>query len=395
MITITKKQDCCGCTACSNVCSKNAIKMVADAEGFLYPKINADLCNNCGLCEKVCPIINKVNETVTKQHGYVVQNKDSKVLKESTSGGAFTAIAEYVIKKGGIVFGAAFDNDFRVIHTSAESVSDLRKFRNSKYVQSDPNDTFRQVRSILKTGRLVCYSGTPCQIEGLKSFLINDYENLITIDVVCHAVPSPLIWEKYKSLFTDEGGITKAAFRDKTHYGYEYSQMAMDTKKQHYHQGVETDPFLRAFFSDLSDRPSCYSCAFKKRYRESDVTIWDCFEPDKFDKKLDNNAGVTRILTHSDKGVKMISGILDSFYYTKVSADKLVEGVNEMYHSVSMNPRRKEFFVDAQSMENRAFFEKYFPDTPKVKVERFVRHISEKMGIYKIVKKTAKKLLRK
>lgn len=211
MITITKKQDCCGCTACSNVCSKNAIKMVADAEGFLYPKINADLCNNCGLCEKVCPIINKVNETVTKQHGYVVQNKDSKVLKESTSGGAFTAIAEYVIKKGGIVFGAAFDNDFRVIHTSAESVSDLRKFRNSKYVQSDPNDTFRQVRSILKTGRLVCYSGTPCQIEGLKSFLINDYENLITIDVVCHAAPSPLIWEKYKSLFTDEGGITKAA----------------------------------------------------------------------------------------------------------------------------------------------------------------------------------------
>lgn len=369
--------------------------MKSDSEGFLYPSVDTKLCTDCGLCEKACPIINKKEEKQFPQKAYLVQHKDPKILRESTSGGAFTAIATYIIKKDGVVFGAAFDEHFRVVHTSVETEKELSKFRNSKYVQSRIGDTFRQVRSILKTGRLVCYSGTPCQIEGLKAFLMKDYDNLYTVDVVCHAVPSPLIWEKYKHYIAGDGKIQDAVFRDKRQYGYDYSQMSLKTDKTTYHHGVESDPYLRAFFSDLSDRPSCYACAFKKRYRVSDLTIWDCFDPSHLDKRLDNNSGVTRILVQSEKGAALVHEILDSFHYKEVTADQLVAGVKEMFHSVSMNPRRKQFFADARSMEEEAFFKKYFPDSVKVKVERLIRHSSEKLGIYRFVKRTAKKILGK
>ena len=395
MINITKKTDCCGCSACSSICSRNAIVMASDTEGFLYPKVNMDLCSDCGLCERVCPILNKNDERFFQQKAYLVQNKNKQILKESTSGGAFTAIAESVINRGGMVFGAAFDSDFNVIHLSAESISDLAKFRNSKYVQSNVGYTFRQVRDVLKSGRLVCYSGTPCQIEGLISFLMKDYDNLLTIDIVCHATPSPLIWNKYKRLISEGNDIISASFRDKRQYGYDYSQMSVYTTDKQYYEGVYTDPFLRAFFSNLSDRPSCYKCAFKKRYRVSDVTIWDCFEAHKFDKRLDNNSGVTRVLTHSEKGEKLIASILNSVNYVEVEADKLVDGVKEMYSSVPMNPKRKAFFSDAHLMDDRAFFEKYFPYNLRIKTERFIRHSSQKLGVYRIVKRTVKKVLGK
>lgn len=395
MIRLDKKENCCGCSACYSICSKNAIKMKSDKEGFLYPEINEELCINCGLCDKVCPIINKTEEIQCKQEAYLVQNKDKKILKESTSGGAFTAIAEYVIDNNGVVFGASFDEDFKVMHSYAESKDELVKFRNSKYVQSDIDESFQNAKKFLKSGRLVCFSGTPCQIEGLKKFLMKDYDNLITVDVVCHAVPSPLIWNKYRNFISNSENIQNAKFRDKEPYGYDYSQISIETDKKTYFSGVESDAYLRAFFSNLSDRPSCYSCNFKKRYRVSDITIWDCFESYKFNKQLDNNLGVTRMLVHSEKGKNIINKILDKFTYTDVSADSVVSNVREMFNSVPKNERREQFFNDAIFMEEREFFEKYFPDTLKVKTERIIRHTSEKLGIYRFVKRTAKKILRK
>lgn len=395
MINVNSKKDCCGCEACYNICPQNAIQMSSDSEGFLYPKIDLKLCIDCGLCERVCPIVCKIPETKKTQRAFLVQHKNHKVLKQSTSGGAFTAIAEYVIEQGGIVFGAAFDEDFRVIHTYAETKEELGKFRNSKYVQSKIGDTFRQARKFLQSGRMVCFSGTPCQIEGLKCFLMKDYDNLITVDVVCHAVPSPLIWEKYKRFITNNEKIKSISFRDKNQYGYEYSQMALRYGNLQYCEGVETDAYLRAFFSNLSDRPSCYSCQFKKRYRVSDITIWDCFEPEKFDKKLNNNMGVTRVLIQSANGEHVFSSILQNFLYVEVLPDLLVRNVKEMFHSVPVNPERVEFFNRAIQMDDRAFFDLYFPDSYRVKAERFIRHISEKMGIYREVKKIGKKIIKR
>lgn len=197
MIKIIDKAKCCGCTACAEKCPKKCIEMKADEEEFLYPVVNEDECVNCGACDRVCPIQNPIEEVEHNQKGYLVQHKNDDVRLESTAGGAFTAIATVVIKKGGVVFGATYDNDFQVIHTYVEKEQDLYKFRNSKYVQSSVGKSFEQVKHFLLEDRWVCFSGTPCQIEGLNKYLGKKYDKLVLVDVVCHGIPSPLVWKKY------------------------------------------------------------------------------------------------------------------------------------------------------------------------------------------------------
>ena len=226
MIEITDKSQCCGCTACSSICPKKAIEMKQDEEGFLYPVVDKSKCIDCGLCDRACPIKNS-KEIKKEQHAYIFQNSNDDVRKESTSGGAFTAIAEYVIALGGIVYGAAFDDNYKVIHIGIDKREELYKFRNSKYVQSEICNCYSEIREILETGRIVCFSGTSCQVEGLKRYLLKDYENLILVDVVCRAVPSPLIWKKYLTLRQRKyKNISKIMFRDK-YYGYKYSNLSI------------------------------------------------------------------------------------------------------------------------------------------------------------------------
>lgn len=398
MIKIEDKSKCCGCSACYNICPQKCITMQEDNEGFLYPVIDESKCINCNLCEKVCPIINKKKEEKFQQKAYLVNNINLEVRKESTSGGAFTAIAEYVIENNGVVFGAAFNENFEVIHKYVENTEELRIFRNSKYVQSNLKNCFTEVKQFLKDNKLVCFSGTPCQIEGLKSFLGKEYDNLITVDIVCHAVPSPLVWRKYLEYIKEKfksKKIKKILFRDKSKYGYKYSTMTIQSDKDIYQKGVETDPYLRAFFSDLSDRPSCYDCKFKKQYRVSDFTIWDCFGVENFDKSLDDDKGTTRVLIHTENANKIFEKIKGKFKVCEVEPEKLVENVKEMYHSVSENPKRKEFFNDINEIETRKFFKKYFTNSIKVLIERNIRVLFAKVGGYKKIKKIAKKILNK
>lgn len=409
MIKLSEKKDCCGCGGCSNACPVHCIQMKADAEGFLYPEVDEAACIGCGLCERVCPVLRAGEENSFSQAAYLLQYKNEKVRRQSTSGGAFTAIARYVTDRGGIVYGAAFDENLRVHHTSATTPKGLQIFRNSKYVQSDTGKTFTEVRDHLRAGRLVCYSGTPCQIEGLLSFLVPQkaeeetkenplLDKLITVDVVCHAVPSPLVWERYLEMQKKklEDGIADARFRDK-HYGYNYSTMTLLDEKgqERYVQGIDTDQMLRAFFSDICDRPSCYDCAFKKRYRKSDFTIWDCYPVYAFDKKLDDDKGTSRVLIHTDKGRRIFEEMRQRCRVLEVDPDRLTAGVREMFHSVNGNPRREEFFEDAACMEAQALFNKYFPMTAKVKLERTARLFCYRTGIYAVAKRAARKILKK
>ena len=397
-IEIKDKELCSGCTACKNICPKEAIEMVPDEEGFLYPKVNKEKCIKCGKCKKVCPVLNKEKKAKI-QSGYVLNNKDLDIRSNSTSGGAFSPIAEFVLEKNGVVFGAAFDENFKVIHQKAETKEELKKFRGSKYVQSDLKNTFKEVKDLLDKKVLVCYSGTPCQIEGLKNFLQKDYEQLITVDVVCHAVPSPLVLKKYLSyikntkLHNEE--IKQIIFRDKSKYGYKYSVMTVESENYKYSNGVETDPYLRAFFGDLSDRPSCYNCAFKKLYHESDFTIWDCFIAENFDKKLDDDKGTSRILINTKKGHIVFNKIKKKFNYTEIQVDKLTKDVKEMYSSVNYPSKRNKFFEDINKLLERDFFEKYFPNNLKAKTEKSIRVILVKTGLYKRIKVLAKKILGK
>ncbi len=391
MIQINNKQNCCGCTACVAICPQNCITMQEDEEGFLYPKVDQNVCINCGACERVCPILNNKKEEVFEQAAYIVQNKDPEVLRQSTAGGAFTAIAKYVLEHNGVVFGVELDENLVVKHIAVEREGELARFRNSKYVQSSVGEgTFRQVKTLLGEGRYVCFSGTPCQIEGLKSYLKKDYENLITVDVVCHAVPSPLIFRKYveyqEKALADNVRIVR--FRDK-HYGYKYSTVNVITEKNHgnYYEGRESDPWMRAFFSDICDRPSCYSCCFKKQYRVSDFTIWDCFVVDRFSKKLDNDKGATRMLVHTEKGRRIFERIKEDLSFIQVQPEKLVAGAKEMKESVSTNENREKFFEDANRMTGEELFKKYFPSTFRVKAEHWIRLSCYKLGIYRAAKK--------
>ena len=392
-IQIDDKSKCCACTACKSICPQNAIEMKEDEEGFLYPSINMDKCVNCGLCKKVCPVLNK-NNNLKEQHAFIFQNKDDLIRRQSTSGGAFSAIAEEIINKNGIVFGAIFDEEFNVVHKGIETKEDLWRFRNSKYVQSDLRNTFLETKINLDKNRWVCFSGTSCQIEGLKKFLGKDYDKLILVDVVCRAVPSPLIWRKYLKLRkTQIKNIKKIYFRDKI-YGYKYSNLSIydsnDLQKPSYKNGVESDPYLRAFFSNICDRPSCYTCQFKKRNRESDITLWDCFDVEKYNKKFDDDKGTTRILTNSEKGYKFIKKLKQKNKVEEIRVDEATKGFLAMFQSVKYNYNREKFLSDAKTMEDSELFKKYFKDSPKIKLERFLRKNLVRTKIYKKILKLGK-----
>lgn len=392
MLIIKDKKDCCGCWACYNVCPRHCITMDADAEGFRYPTVHNTMCTDCGLCEKVCPVLHADKEDIPHwQQGYLVQHKDIAIRKDSTSGGAFTAIAQWILNQGGVVFGGGYEQGtFTVIHQFVEKEDSLNIFRNSKYVQSEIRDTFKQVLEFLKKGRWVCFSGTPCQVNGLRGFLRHrEFEKLVLVDLVCRGIPSPLVLDKYIATQQKKigGKFTRILFRDK-HYSYQYSTFSIYNKEpeKNYHKGVDTNAYLRAFFNNLSDRPSCYDCKVKMRYRHSDLTIWDCFPVERFTKDFDQE-GTTRVLAQSIKGKMIMESIQNYARIAEVPADMLVEGVREMYYSIPMNPKRTQFFNDLNNMRGADFFQKWFPTTFKVRCNAWVRLFCYKIGIYTFAKR--------
>ena len=389
MPELANKNLCCGCAACFNACPKNAIEMKADETGFLYPAIDEKVCINCKKCETVCPALNPIENKDCSPHAYVGINKDILIRKESTSGGIFTAIAEFVINQGGAIFGAAMDGNFVVRHKYVQSVEELAEFRNSKYVQSEISNTYQQCRDFLRTGKLVCFSGTPCQIQGLLKFLEKKYDNLITVDIVCHSVPSPLIFQKYMSLQKKKyPSINKVVFRDKA-WGYSYSTMALyEDSKCLYRQGSEADLWYRSFLPGLCDRENCYSCKYQSWPRASDITIWDCFVVDKLEKRFDDNHGATSIMVWTPKGLNVIESIRNNADITEIDPSFYKRKI-EREVDKKLNVDRGQMYLDAVRMEPEEFFEKYRPVTGKVRAKIFVKNALRKLGLINFAKKFA------
>lgn len=196
MIKIQNKQDCCGCAACVQRCPKRCISMKEDNEGFLYPVVDESVCIDCGLCEKVCPIINRPEKLPVKEV-LAVKNRNEAERMASSSGGVFIALAKKTIEKGGVVFGAVFDENWEVMHTYAETLDEVKPMMGSKYLQSRIGNSFRDAEKFLKEGREVLFTGTPCQVTALHNYLRKDYLNLLSVDFLCHGVPSPGVWRKY------------------------------------------------------------------------------------------------------------------------------------------------------------------------------------------------------
>jgi len=390
MIKIEDSTKCCGCSACAAACPHSCINILSDKEGFYYPQVDEAQCVDCGVCTAICPVINNKPEIKQDQICCVVQNKNLDILKDSTSGGAFTSFAEYIIKQHGIVVGAAFNEDFLVEHVIVDSIEGLIKFRNSKYVQSYISPTiYKKIKESLESGRPVCFSGTLCQVEGLRAFL-GDYNprHLLCVDVVCRAVPSPLIFKKYLEYQTykNKAEVKEIKFRDKK-FGYSFPTVCVNYKgRKNYNRGLESDPWLRAFMSGICNRPSCYECVFKKRYRSSDLTLWDCFD---YNSKFGNmlpNLGATNVLIQSSKGEQVFKMVASSLIYETVETDKQLSRIKEMTNSTPCDNRRKRFFKDALSLNGLELFNKYFPIGFKYNLLFYGRRLAMKLGIYDYIR---------
>ena len=389
---LAKKNECTGCTACMSACPVNAITMKADNTGFLFPIIDENVCVKCGICSKVCPVINSVvKEKEFYPKAYIVQNKDDKVRFQSTSGGFFSLIAEEIIKLGGVVFGASYDKNFVVCHSYVTKVEDLSKFRNSKYVQSEVRNTYFETKMFLKNQRLVCYSGTPCQIAGLLNYLGEKYDNLVTIDLVCHSVPSPLIFKKYIEYQSKKYGIPDTiVFRDKT-LGYSFSTMAFYKKnisKSFYREGSESDIWFRAFLGGFCDRDSCYNCTFQKWPRNSDFTIWDCFKVNKLNKNFDDNKGTTSAIAWTDKAQNIILSLnKEKVNLFSISSPEVFRSKIQREKFKKMSINRETMYKDANIMDPISFFEKYFKINIQIRAKRMGKKVLYKIGLYNFVRR--------
>lgn len=348
MIDIKKKENCCGCHACAQICPKHCITMQEDKEGFLYPKINEKTCINCGACEKVCPIMRNAPEPKNKTpDAYAAINQDESVRLQSSSGGVFSLLAQWTIENGGVVFGAAMSEDCRSVrHIKAENVQELKELRGSKYLQSIIGNTYCQVKKELESGRKVLFTGTPCQIEGLKSFLQRSYENLLCVDLICHGVPSPLVWRTYLSEQENRAGApTRRTFFRHKKYGWKtYALLLEFSNNKTYESILSKDAFMQAFLQDACLRPSCHSCRFKKLNRVSDITIADYWGIQNQIPQMDDDKGTSLVLLHSAKGKEIFRSICENLSYQKVDVKTAISGNPSMLTSVKPHRHRDEFF---------------------------------------------------
>ncbi len=383
MISINEKKQCSGCHACSNACPKNCIQMVSDEEGFWYPQVNKDQCIDCGMCEKVCPIIHKWQPDDSRTTtAMAAMNKNEEIRLKSSSGGIFTLIAESIIDQGGVVFGAAFADDFKSVHhICVNNKVDLEKLRGSKYVQSKIGDTYKQAKEYLDSGRKVLFTGTPCQIGGLYSFLLKDYDNLYTQDIICHGVPSPMVWEKYvEELEKKAAAVTKhMSFRNKTK-GWKSYSVSFDFKNsKRYIRSHSDDSYIKAFISNICLRPTCYTCSFKSIKRQADLTLADFWGIQNVLPEMDDDKGTSLVLMHSPKGTTLLDSISDNIRCVKVDTDVVNKFNSAGVKSCNFNPKREIFLKDIQNNDFEITVAKYTRVSLYRKARRFAGRVKRKI----------------
>ena len=296
---------CSGCHACVNICPKQCITMASDEEGFLYPVADKEKCVECGLCEKVCYAINPCkNENLPEV--YACYNKDDAVRASSSSGGMFTLFAEHILNLNGVIFGAAFDENLIVRHICVDNKEDVHKLRTSKYVQSIVGDSYKKAKELLENGRVVLFTGTPCQINGLMSYLGKKYDNLYTQDIICHGVPSSKVWKKYLE-YTEKLHGSKVdstinpSFRAKTFGWLNFSVKINFENKTVHAETLKKDLFMRSYLSNALLRPSCYKCSSKGLQRISDVTLADFWGVNRVLPEMFDDKGTSLIFLNTEK----------------------------------------------------------------------------------------------
>lgn len=382
------KEECCGCTACFNLCPKNVISLQSDSCGYDYPAIDASLCINCGLCQNVCQFRKKeIQDSYKSIKCYALKHKDFSVICASRSAGAFTAFSDYVLDNGGLVYGAKLDADLMVRHHKASKKEERDSFRESKYVQSKLEGVFKNVAEDLKDGKTVMFTGTGCQCDGLRAFLNTkriDSEKLVIADIVCHGVPSPKMFKEYLQWNERKyhSVVKKFKFRDKQKYSWSegVEKLTLANGKVKYQ-----DYFTGSIFENFI-RPSCYNCKYTTPYRNSDITLADFWGSEKAAPEFtDYKNGCSLVLIHSEKGLTLFERIKDSISYKEVPLEACLQ------HRL-VSPRKKDPFIDSYWQN---YIEKGFDYIIKNYVENSVslnKRLKKRFRniIYRIYKKLRK-----
>ncbi len=337
--------NCTGCGTCYNACPVKAIKMETNSEGFLYPEIDTAKCTNCGLCFDCCPSEHPIYINSKKPDCLAVSTNDE-LRKQSSSGGVFPLLAEYILDSGGYVCGAAWNKDNLVEHIIIKNKNDLYKLKSSKYLQSNTTDVYTQIKKLLKADKLVLFSGTPCQVAGLNTYLKKQYDNLLTIDIVCHGVPSPAVYKKYlqELVQNKDEKVINTNFRDKINGWSPYLTTTITTANT-YSFPAEQDTFMNAFLKNLCLRDSCSQCPFAKLPRQGDITLGDFWGIWKYSKKLDDKKGLSLVLTNSPKGKKYLQTLKkQTKLWRKVPIKHAINGNPCLVRSSIPHDDRKGFF---------------------------------------------------
>lgn len=342
MIIVNEKGNCTGCHACANACPKNCIQMKEDIEGFLYPLVNSKLCIDCGLCEKVCPMQNEKSMTPDKIDAYGMVNLDNDTRQESSSGGIFSLLVEKILQDEGIVYGACFNENFEVYHKRITKLSELETLRGSKYVQSKIGDCFQQVKKDLIEDRIVLFTGTSCQVDGLRNYLGKEYNNLYCQDILCHGVPSPKLWRKYLTEH-ESYDIQSISFRDKSINWSQFS-LSIQGKSQSKKEVFYKNDFMRCFLSDMALRPSCYQCKYKNLKLPGDLTLADFWGVDYACPEVFDPMGVSLVLVNTEKGQQLVDLIRDRTICVAVTLDKAIEGNQPAVIGAKTPKNRSDFF---------------------------------------------------
>lgn len=391
MIDIINKTSCSGCHACVLICPKQCISMQPDEEGFLYPSVDKGICVDCGLCEKVCSVMHPFpsrNPLAT----YASRSKQEKYLSAGSSGGLFQPLAERVIAEGGVVFGARFNEHWEVKHEQAETPEELPAFSGSKYVQSRTGNTYRKAEDFLKAGRKVLFSGTPCQIAGLYSFLKKTYENLYTVDFICHGVPSPKVWQTYLNEISGQlqqkypGSplhLTDINFRDKSSGWYNFSLSLRYTGKNreiiNFRETINKNLYFRGFLGNLYLRPSCHSCPCKEGKSNSDITLGDFWGIGKINPVFNDDKGTSAVMLNTPRGVLLWNTIETKS--KEVTLKDIASGNEALTQSPSCPSKRTLFFHElnqsSDSLSNliRKYTRRSYGSTLRLIAGRVLRKI--------------------
>lgn len=349
MESICESSLCTGCAACRQICPQRAIEMIQDDEGFLYPDINHELCTDCGRCRTICPVNHSNKSDLTRSTAYACFSKDDSIRAKSSSGGVFTQLARSIISRDGVVFGAEFDENFRVRHTYAEKADKLDGLRRSKYVQSDTENTFIKAKEYLSAGREVLYCGTPCQIAGLKAFLGKEDSGLLTCDLACSGVPSPKVWKGYLDFISDryKSKIATISFRDKSEGWDRYKMKIVFKNGSKYVDRAKRETFFIGFGKNILNRSSCYNCQFRLQNTKADITLADFWGIEKLkDNDFLDNKGVSLLIVNTEKGEKELSLIKDQMFIKEKPLDFAVKYNPRLLSSVKEPTGRRAFFDD-------------------------------------------------